>query len=188
MSEPRATLSINLNGAFTNSTELGGFSQDDILFHVVDVVADTLFLDDYELREVLDASLPMSYPLEQESGEVVMSARSDNVGGPLDATKSAELLARLADLGREHTLTGPLALLLPHDRAVVLPPPTLAGVFELSDGHPLRGAPYFSVIDVMKLLDLLIDADPENAGRVLPLLELCREARIPLSWRRAESA
>ena len=184
----QATLAVGLAGAFAAGSDVthpGGFSRDDVQFHVVDVVANTLFLDDYELRGVMDASWSLSYPLEQESGEVVMMARSDNVGGPLDATAAALLLGRLDGIGRTLELEGPLSLLLPHERAVVLPPPSLAGVFQFKPDHPLHGVPYFSVLDAIALLDKLAEVDPETSIRVRTLLELCRDERLPLSWRRS---
>jgi hypothetical protein len=162
----------------------GNLCRDDILFHVVGSVADLLFLDDYEVREIQSAAWPLSYPLEQTVGEVVMMARSDEVGGPLPDAEASPILARANALGRQLELTGPLSLLLPMDRAVILPAPTLAGHFEFSADHPLAGVTYFSVIDALELLDKLVALDPDNAKIVLAFLELCREQRLALSWRR----
>ena len=184
----QATVSVGLAGAFAEGTDLAhpaGFARDDVQFHVVSVVANALLLDDYELREVFDASWALSYPLEQESGEVVMIARSDDVGGPLDATHTAALLGRLDGIGRTLELEGPLSLLLPNERAVVLPPPTLAGVFAFQPDHPLQGVAYFSVLDALVLLDKLSEVDPQTSIRARVLLELCRDERLPLSWRRS---
>jgi hypothetical protein len=180
-----AELSVGLQGAFTGPSELGKWCRDDITFHVVTIVADTFFLDDYELREVFSAELPMSYPLEQESGEVVMMARSDEVGGPLPDDRARALLTRLDEIGRKLELTGPLTMLVPAKRAVLLPPPSLAGTIDLPEPHPLRGAFYISVIDVLKLLTMLEPTDPEAGARVRTLLEFCREERLPLSWHRS---
>ena len=93
------------------------------------------------------------------------------------------LLARVAELGPSTELSGPVSLLLPMSRAVIVPAPALAGHFDFSPDHPLQGAAYFSVIDVLELLEKLVAADPAGAGRVLPFLELCREERVALSFR-----
>jgi hypothetical protein len=180
-------LSVGLAGAFTDPTaeRAGRFCRDDVLFHVVDVVANLLSLDDYELREVLPATIPFSYPLEQETGEVVMMARSDNVAGPLAEPEATRILAELDALGREQSLDGPLSMLVPVGRAVVLPPPSLAGSFELGEEHPLSGAFYISVIDVLEILATLQELDPDGAKRVFELLDFCRRERLPLSWRRS---
>jgi hypothetical protein len=182
----QAKLSVGLLGAFIDPTpdRAGKFCRDDITFHVVDVVANTLFLDDYEVREVLPATIPFSYPLEQETGEVVMMSRSDNVGGPLPEDEAARIIARLGELGREHVLEGPLALLVPAPRAAILPPPSLAGTFELGPEHPLTGAFYLSVVDVLEILGTLRELDPERGDRVFSLLDFCRAERLALSWRR----
>jgi hypothetical protein len=185
--ETRAVLGVGLAGAFVDPTErerAGKFCRDDVTFHVVNVVADTLFLDDYEVREVLPATIPFSYPLEQEAGEVVMMARSDDVGGPLPDADAARLIARLDELGREHVLEGPLAMLVPAGRAAILPPPSLAGSFELGEEHPLTGAFYISVVDVLEILAKLAELDRERADRVFALLDFCRSERLALSFRR----
>ncbi len=187
MADDKAALSVGLAGAFAAGVEPvhpGDLCRDDILFHVVGSVADLLFLDDYEVREIESAQWPLSYPLEQAAGEVVMMARSDDVGGPLPEAEASPILERANELGRRVELTGPLSLLLPMDRAVILPAPTLAGHFEFSADHPLAGVAYFSVIDALELLEKLVALDPENAKAVLGFLELCREQRIALSWRR----
>lgn len=185
--ESRAVLGVGLAGAFADPTQperAGKFCRDEATFHVVDVVANTLFLDDYEVREVLPATIPFAYPLEQEAGEVVMMARSDNVGGPLPEADGARIIARLDELGREHVLEGPLAMLVPTGRAVILPPPSLAGTFELGVEHPLTGAFYISVIDVLEILGTLAELDRERADRVFALLDFCRGERLALSFRR----
>jgi hypothetical protein len=181
-----ATLAVGLALALPDprGEQFGDYCRDDLTFHLVNMVADTLFLDDYELREVLSASLPFSYPLEQEQGEVVMMSRSDNVGGPLADATAKEIIAQLDELGREHTLIGPLSLLVPAERAVLLPPPSLAGTIAFKDGHPLNGALYLSILDVLKILDPLEPVAGEQGPRVRKLLEYCKTARLPLSFRR----
>ena len=176
------SLEVGLAGAFADGTP-GSFCRDDVLFHVVNAVADGLGLDDYEVHEPMRAEWPLSYPLEQESGELVMMARSGDVGGPLPEADATRILARVAELGPSAELSGPVSLLLPMSRAVIVPAPALAGHFDFSPDHPLQGAAYFSVIDVLELLEKLVAADPAGAGRVLPFLELCREERVALSFR-----
>jgi hypothetical protein len=160
----------------------GGLCRDDLLFSVVDAVAGKLLLDDYELREVLSADLPMSCGSDDDRGDLVVMCRSDNVGGPLPEARAAPLRARLEELGPRGTLSDVIAAVVPMTKGLLLPPPCLTSRFAFNmPAHALNGLEHVNIVDVLKLLAPLREAGVPEAARFGALLDFCRAERFPVS-------
>lgn len=159
-----------------------GLCRDELLFSLVDRIAAQGVNDDpYELREVLSADLPMASGSDDDVGDLVVTARSDNVGGPMLPERAASLLEALAELGTHGELPDPSSKLIPADRAFLLPHYVLNTTGEFAESHIFHGVEFRGLVDVLKILE---DAPLPELEHARKLFTFCRQNRFVVSFLR----
>jgi hypothetical protein len=159
-----------------------GLCRDELLFTLVDRIAEQGVNEEvYELREVLSADLPMASGSDDDVGDLVVTAKSDNVGGPMRPERAAPLLAALTKIGTEGSIPDPLAKLVPADRAFLLPPYVLNTVGEYAADHIFHGVELRSLVDVLNILNA---APTPELAHAIELFTFCRDNRFFVSFQR----
>lgn len=178
MSPKQVRYSAGLSELFEDPAEEepGGYCRDDLLFALVKQMAT---LDDYRLREVLSADLPMSCGSDDDVGDLVIEARTPDIAGPLSPKKAAPMLAGLNTLGASGVLTAKHVPLLSAARGVLLPPwcPP-QGVLSFARTHPLAGIPWLNMVRFQQALE-----PSKDTAHLARLVAWCLENQFPISWR-----
>lgn len=174
---PVARLSLGLASLLANPEgELpGGWSRDDLLFHITDHHNPG---PAYSVREVMGAHIPRVSASANEEGELVITA-AQGVGGTMPSGEAAALLAKVRQAPTQADIwvtPERLGLTLP---AIIVPDPYLdQRPMRMGDDHPLRGVVVHAVGDVMARVRSL---NREDVRETEELLRLCAEDRFVLS-------
>lgn len=123
------TFTLGLSALFEdpNDEQPGGYCRDELLFHVRDF-GKTL-APHYELREVLNADLPMASGSEEDRGDLVVMA-GDGVGGPVLPAVAKHLLRIWSATPQRTTVKASPHKLDLTPRAIIVP-----------DGYPTTDIP-----------------------------------------------
>ncbi|MEJ7597431.1 MAG: hypothetical protein WKG01_05935 [Kofleriaceae bacterium] len=175
-------LSLGLASVLSNPQDPGGdWCRDDLLMHLLDYIGYESIPADYEVREVLDASIPRVSALEGEHGALVVQI-APGIMGTMREVDAAPLLAKVQAVEPSVDLRFPaerLGLTLP---AIIVPDPyPEQRPFQLGDDHPLNGVIVHQVSDVLARVRSL---NREDLRAAEALLRLCAEDRFVLSARR----
>lgn len=120
---------------------------------------------------------------DDDVGDLVVMARSDNVGGALSPERAKPMIDALASLGTTGELAEPIAAVIPFARVILLPPPALNVEADYEPTHPLHGVAHMSLVDALGLLEPLEIVD--EVARARRLFAYCRDQRFPVSFWRA---
>lgn len=145
----------------------GGYCRDELLFLPFDVSA--AGEDGFEVREVLNADLPMASGSESDVGDLVVFAGS-GTGGPLSPATAAHLLAQWRSTPSTATIDVAFEAVGLPGRALLLGWPCRSVRVDLSD-HPLHGV---QLAEVDGIKDRILSLRPAGeCEAVLAMLRLC---------------